>query len=581
MKKWYNKLPKKKKFILHFVLIWLFFTLPSIFEEISFHLAVIWICIFILEILLIFFSLQTFVSNLIKRFKNINVCKKNSKGCDAQDDEIFSVITELNGDKAIIEKEENREILSKSELLIDDGFVLNNIYENEQTCTLKYPDNETFIFVDVETATFSNNTICSIGMIIVKNGKTYNFSSLINPKEKITNSQFHGITNEDVKTAPSLDCYWKNIEEYFKNNYIFIAHNSSFDINVLKKDLQRYNLSINPVKIIDTMWVAKDIYYNFNTKKGDLKLDTLCKLLKIELKHHNANSDITATKKLFELLLVKGNKNYKDFINNYYTKKKDEIENNINNVSYSEYWKDIENGKRPMYFTNWDKKTVDDIPFYDTVTIEDLIITSTIKTRAICDIERIYKQYKFIDNSITSIGGKILNKGSKSAKSYIEFYFMDYSEYKKLRFLGYKIFHANDVEDFFNERVDIINKFVSEKKQEQCEKELMEFEKERLKQENLLKKQKEIIEKEKQRQKKLQEKKLIIQLDDQGTIIKKYETLSAASIAVGVNPKSIRECCKGTQKHAGGYVWKYEKINVQDTMTQLKNAYDKEDVTNE
>lgn len=50
----------------------------------------------------------------------------------------------------------------------------------------------------------------------------------------------------------------------------------------------------------------------------------------------------------------------------------------------------------------------------------------------------------------------------------------------------------------------------------------------------------------------------ILQMDDDGNIIKEFESVALASKEAGVSPKSIRDAAKGVQKHAGGFVWKYK-----------------------
>lgn len=50
----------------------------------------------------------------------------------------------------------------------------------------------------------------------------------------------------------------------------------------------------------------------------------------------------------------------------------------------------------------------------------------------------------------------------------------------------------------------------------------------------------------------------IIQMTDDGTIIKEFDTIASAVKEVGVNSKSIRDAANGVQKHAGGYYWKYK-----------------------
>ena len=45
--------------------------------------------------------------------------------------------------------------------------------------------------------------------------------------------------------------------------------------------------------------------------------------------------------------------------------------------------------------------------------------------------------------------------------------------------------------------------------------------------------------------------------NDNGELIKVYQTISEASLAVGACNGNISACCRGRVKHACGYVWKY------------------------
>ena len=49
----------------------------------------------------------------------------------------------------------------------------------------------------------------------------------------------------------------------------------------------------------------------------------------------------------------------------------------------------------------------------------------------------------------------------------------------------------------------------------------------------------------------------VYQIDLDGEIIKRHESIKAASKEVGVDPKNIRAVLKGIQKKAGGYYWDY------------------------
>lgn len=50
----------------------------------------------------------------------------------------------------------------------------------------------------------------------------------------------------------------------------------------------------------------------------------------------------------------------------------------------------------------------------------------------------------------------------------------------------------------------------------------------------------------------------ILQMDDDGNIIKEFDTIAAAVQEVGVSSKSIRNAANGIQKRAGGYRWMYK-----------------------
>lgn len=52
--------------------------------------------------------------------------------------------------------------------------------------------------------------------------------------------------------------------------------------------------------------------------------------------------------------------------------------------------------------------------------------------------------------------------------------------------------------------------------------------------------------------------------DDNLVLLQEYESVTSASIAVGISQKSIRDAASGRQKHAAGYVWRYLDSNVQD-----------------
>lgn len=56
----------------------------------------------------------------------------------------------------------------------------------------------------------------------------------------------------------------------------------------------------------------------------------------------------------------------------------------------------------------------------------------------------------------------------------------------------------------------------------------------------------------------------VLQLTDSGILLNRFESVALAARNTGVSTKSIRCAANGTQKHAGGYCWRYEDAPVQE-----------------
>ena len=555
MKNWFTNLEKGKQKIalisgwcVTFILLLLFAAVPSEQEELppwAYILTIIFIASLVISILFSVWIVKC--KDVSKREENKNdyLLRNNSQKINTTNTS-FNKTSELNLTENICNTNNNTNI--------SENRTTNNIIYSEKMSSYEYPKNETFVFIDVETATKSNDSICAIGIIVVSCGEAKSQYSLINPGVHITNTSIHGISDEDVIGAPTVDFYWRDFINNIDSNYIIIGHNVSFDISVLQKDLERHGIDFEPSRFVDTMSVAKDIYYRFNTQKGDLKLDTLCSRLNIPLNHHNAESDIAATKLLLETLLIKGERSVTDFVNVKAFAKQEFIINNIKECKADTYWEDIKAGRTPLYFTNWKRTNVNFKPEYDVVELNDLLKTSMMD-RENSGIERVSNQVKRIKECISKISGKIYGKGAKSATSYIEFYYMDVEEYSKLKEKGIKILHAIDVVNFIECNQELIDNYILKIKSE-CEQLALEKEEKERKKE-LRKEEKRIKEEERLAKASIPPRK-VVQMDDFGNIIEVFEKVAIASEKTSINPKCIRDCLNGVQKHAGGYVWKYE-----------------------
>ncbi|MEU6720209.1 3'-5' exonuclease [Nonomuraea sp. NPDC046802] len=99
---------------------------------------------------------------------------------------------------------------------------------------------------------------------------------LVKPPRPITPlaCRIHGISNEQVASAPSADEYATDIMAVFDGT-IFVAHNAHVDLNVLTRELPGFQ----PALVIDTLKLARRLLpgrpsYKLGTLAEELKLTT-------------------------------------------------------------------------------------------------------------------------------------------------------------------------------------------------------------------------------------------------------------------------------------------------------------------
>lgn len=169
-----------------------------------------------------------------------------------------------------------------------------------------------FISVDFETANNNYNSACSMGLVIVKDKEIIDMEYfLIQPpslnfSEK--NISIHGITPDDVKSAPTFPEVWNKIKYHFPDNMI-IAHNAIFDMSVLKNCLEEYSLNIPDFNYLCSIPISTCACRGQNVGRS---LKDRLEYFGIEFKnHHNALADAEACAKL--VIEVVNRKKYKSF----------------------------------------------------------------------------------------------------------------------------------------------------------------------------------------------------------------------------------------------------------------------------
>jgi DNA polymerase-3 subunit epsilon len=158
----------------------------------------------------------------------------------------------------------------------------------------------TFTAIDFETATAYHP--CSVGIVTVENGIIVDeFVTLIKPPNNLYSPftiQVHGIHPRDTINAKSFAQVFPEIQKRLQNR-ILVAHNESFDRNVLAKSMALYNLNYADLNI-GSRWECTVKIYKAKGLKPT-KLSDCCREMKIALNHHEALSDARACAKLYML----------------------------------------------------------------------------------------------------------------------------------------------------------------------------------------------------------------------------------------------------------------------------------------
>lgn len=104
---------------------------------------------------------------------------------------------------------------------------------------------DNFAAIDFETANAQRSSVCSVGVVVVREDKIVDkFYSLIYPRPDFFsywNTRVHGLTMQDVEDAPAFPDVWEQIAPKIEGLPL-VAHNSPFDESCLKAVLAAYRL---------------------------------------------------------------------------------------------------------------------------------------------------------------------------------------------------------------------------------------------------------------------------------------------------------------------------------------------------
>lgn len=150
-----------------------------------------------------------------------------------------------------------------------------------------------FAAIDFETANNERSSVCSVGIIVVRNGEIVDkFYSLIKPEPEYYNywcSQVHGLSAEDTENAAPFPVVWKRIETLIEGLPL-VAHNKAFDESCLKAVFKVYQMDYPDYEFHCTCIASRKVW-----PQGHHNLDIIAERCGYSLKnHHHALADAEA-----------------------------------------------------------------------------------------------------------------------------------------------------------------------------------------------------------------------------------------------------------------------------------------------
>ena len=153
---------------------------------------------------------------------------------------------------------------------------------------------ENFAAIDFETANDQRTSVCSVGVVIVRNGEIADsYYSLIRPEPEYYtywNTRVHGLTLADTSRSPVFPAVWQEIAPRIEG-LTLVAHNKAFDESCLKAVFRMYGMDYPDYDFRCTLQASR------RAIKGlpDYQLHTVAAWCGYRLEqHHHALADAEA-----------------------------------------------------------------------------------------------------------------------------------------------------------------------------------------------------------------------------------------------------------------------------------------------
>ena len=157
---------------------------------------------------------------------------------------------------------------------------------------------DSFVAIDFETATGTRESACAVAAVMFDKGNVVDsFVSLIRPpgnEYDPFNISIHGIKPSDTQSSPSFPEVWRDIEAFTEGSLV-IAHNTSFDMSVLRRSSEHYGYQPGGFAFACTY----RLFRSHMPEMGMWRLDVLADEFAIPLTHHDPLSDAEAAGRLW------------------------------------------------------------------------------------------------------------------------------------------------------------------------------------------------------------------------------------------------------------------------------------------
>jgi len=143
-----------------------------------------------------------------------------------------------------------------------------------------------FAAIDFATANQYRTSICSVGLVVVRNGEVADrFYRLIQPEPNFYsywNIRVHGITQADTEKSPVFPFVWRELEPKIEGLPL-VAHNKAFDESCLKAVFRTYCMDYPDYKFYCTLQTSRRKINNL----PNYQLHTVAAYCGYSLEHHH------------------------------------------------------------------------------------------------------------------------------------------------------------------------------------------------------------------------------------------------------------------------------------------------------